>query len=598
MDYEAVSGTLTFDPGQRQAVISVPLKPPSPPWDYPKTFSVELARAEPGLLLSPFRAIDLTLIAKAIPVGFAQEEVVVSEADGVAVVPLTLPRPGEFSRTAWGYQANVRVRLGGTAVPEKHYHISRSSRDLSFYYTYGAHEEVLVGPTSLEIQLFDDLEIEGERIIELELAQPSGLAVLASGTRARVRIVDDDTTNGPKRGPNGPVADAAVAPDNRWLILGRFTSVDGRRRLGMARLLPHGEVDPTFFGLPPVRLPQRIAPDYRGGVLFSGCEGVRRLRGDGTPDWSFKPPRTDQQMKSRPWCRGPMVESWWGRSPHKELHPSHTLIRLLPDGSSDRTFRARNPDNSPLTYGFSCSVIGLLDGDILLGTDGLLVRLKSDGRLRHSYAAAIENRKVLDLLEATAGRVWALTWHSRNGSSLLLLHPEGTFETFSVDPANFLGGLQASSLDEFPDLVAGGTSVTRLRRDATGQWKHAHPPVPADARASGIPLPGGRLFLFGWFQGLGGLPRRYLAFLNTSGTVIDPLYLSDQSVLPDGRFRFRVAGQTQWPWVLETSSDWQGWTPMVTNQGLSGTFEWIEEQPAAVSTTRLFRATPHRPAQP
>ncbi|MFM7102880.1 MAG: delta-60 repeat domain-containing protein, partial [Verrucomicrobiota bacterium] len=102
-------------------------------------------------------------------------------------------------------------------------------------------------------------------------AWPAYPAQSSGGTDLTVRIRDNDFTLGARRGANGPVHALTLDPDGRLYVGGAFTSLHGRPRAGLARLLPDGRIDesfsPTHFPDGPV-VALAILPD--GGILAAG----------------------------------------------------------------------------------------------------------------------------------------------------------------------------------------------------------------------------------------------------------------------------------------------------------------------------------------
>jgi len=101
----------------------------------------------------------------------------------------------------------------------------------------------------------------------------------------------------PDTGAFGAVFDLAVQPDGRVLIAGNFTSIDFRSRNGVARLLPDGALDTSFdpgSGANDAVFSLTLDPAGRPliGGPFTSYNGTRRmglarLKPDGTLDTSF-----------------------------------------------------------------------------------------------------------------------------------------------------------------------------------------------------------------------------------------------------------------------------------------------------------------------
>ncbi len=92
-------------------------------------------------------------------------------------------------------------------------------------------------------------------------------------------------------GPNGNVADIVVDSNDKIVILGGFTEVNGVTRVGVARLNSDGSLDTTFtppgMSLFAAGNGNSIAVDTSDRVLVGGFRSVVRLGTDGTVDATF-----------------------------------------------------------------------------------------------------------------------------------------------------------------------------------------------------------------------------------------------------------------------------------------------------------------------
>jgi uncharacterized delta-60 repeat protein len=107
-----------------------------------------------------------------------------------------------------------------------------------------------------------------------------------------------DTTFAPGSGPDAPVRALAVQSDNRVLVAGEFTHVTGLSAGGIARLMPGGTNDPSFFaGSGLNSIGYSLTVDDNSGLIYVGGsftrfngthrQGFARLNTDGTLDTSF-----------------------------------------------------------------------------------------------------------------------------------------------------------------------------------------------------------------------------------------------------------------------------------------------------------------------
>jgi hypothetical protein len=94
--------------------------------------------------------------------------------------------------------------------------------------------------------IHDDALVEGNETIELRLSDPLGRMVNRPENSAQLIIVDDDNDAGVGKGLNGTIYASLVEPNNRVIVAGEFTSVDGTNRNYVARLNRQTTLDETF----------------------------------------------------------------------------------------------------------------------------------------------------------------------------------------------------------------------------------------------------------------------------------------------------------------------------------------------------------------
>ncbi|MBL9138156.1 MAG: hypothetical protein JNK85_19970 [Verrucomicrobiales bacterium] len=203
-----------------------------------------------------------------------------------------------------------------------------------------------------------------------------------------------------------------VQPDGKVLIAGTFSNVNGAPNLGVARLLPGGELDPAFkSGLSYMNYakPMAIALQSTGRILLGGQGAyygsgappvgeyrnqLCRLNSDGSWDASFETAggaanagyvehvrRIVVQPDDRILIAGAIAR--WGATPR------NGLARLQPDGALDRSFDYGSGPDGNLT-----SLALLPDGRLyVVGSfqrfSGVaipnLVRLNADGTIDEGY---------------------------------------------------------------------------------------------------------------------------------------------------------------------------------------------------------------------
>lgn len=176
--------------------------------------------------------------------------------------------------------------------------------------------------------------------------QPDGKIVLAgdfrnvngSAHRTVARLNPDGTLDesfNTGRGGDKEAYCLAIQRDGKILVGGSFASFDGSPRQRFVRLNANGKVDSTFNARAD-QGPSRMIAQPDGNILASGSfakptgprYGFTRVRPDGLPDRSFKPPWLDD-------CKAMALLSDGKILVGKKAGP---VLRLNVDGSVDSTF--------------------------------------------------------------------------------------------------------------------------------------------------------------------------------------------------------------------------------------------------------------------
>ncbi|RME95373.1 MAG: hypothetical protein D6766_03450 [Verrucomicrobia bacterium] len=291
---------------------------------------------------------------------------------------------------------------------------------------------------------------------------------------------------------SGWVRGAAVQTDNRTVIAGLFTTVDGVRRNGLARLNPDGSLDESFEVKAPVILQEMydtVAVDAAGRILVGGqpffladpadFQSARqylvRLLPDGTLDTTF-----DAGAFPSGGLDGPVlaiVVQPDGKivigGDFTQIHgvARSRLARLNEDGSVDPTFDpgaganaqvsslARLPDGRLLVGGHFTTFDGQVRGGVaLVGTDGGLedgfgasgangpvnaVAVLADGRFVVGGAFSTfagEGLQGLALLDAAGNPVPGLKTGFLHEVTAVLPRPDGTFLVGGWNPVMYFNG--------------------------------------------------------------------------------------------------------------------------------------------------------------
>lgn len=159
-------------------------------------------------------------------------------------------------------------------------------------------------------------------------------------------------------GPVGQVRALAVQPDNKTVIAGAFSRVDGIPTPGFARLLENGRIDPSFT---PPTMNSHASADVvaiqllADGRMYIGGEfekigsntalrHIARLLPNGLPDPSFTPPVISNPSRVNvilPLADGRLLVGGQNMRLGDET-AERPLFRLHADGSLDQTFNAGN----------------------------------------------------------------------------------------------------------------------------------------------------------------------------------------------------------------------------------------------------------------
>jgi uncharacterized delta-60 repeat protein len=378
LDYQATSGT--WSPSSEPSLITIPI----------------LNRAAPG----PDRSFKLVVGARTNEIRILDEQRVGSSVAGYG------PR--------LGVEADAAIRDDGSLLIWGNFgSIGGLTRDgIARLKPDGTVDESFQPPSLLlgHRRLDNIGEGSANASIQRMRFQPDG-RILAAGLFSRV--------NGESRGslirlhPDGrldeafgrglsfdsDIADLAIQPDGRILVVGGFERVSGVRRPFILRLKEDGNPDETFQ---PNGGPVHDASTWVGAVAvqsdgriviggrFHRVDGVplpnlARLNPDGTLDRSFKArggaSGQVERIRLQPDGRIVLVgifDSVGGRAAKK-------LARLNADGSNDLTFRPPNPDADV------SDVVCLPDGRMFVG--GVFTRIAG---VRRPFLALLNADGTLD----------------------------------------------------------------------------------------------------------------------------------------------------------------------------------------------------------
>ncbi|MBU6403030.1 MAG: hypothetical protein KGS61_22130, partial [Verrucomicrobia bacterium] len=461
-------------------------------------------------------------------------------------------------------------------------------------------------PPGFTIPLHDDVTAYGDHTVLLTLRNPSSNLVLGALSNAVLTIRNDNTAAGVQVGLNGPVNTMVVQPDGKVVIGGEFTLVDGRSRNHLARLNSDTTLDPTFdpgTGTDASVLALALQADERiivGGAFtnLNGvyCGRIARLNPDGSVDRSF-----DSGLG-------------WSGPINPSVNPGVTAVAVQSDGriltggsltnfnGTQRPGIARlNPDGS-LDTGFVPEVrcfkvtglVGSPDGQTLVagtlgltpvGVDAGLVRLNTDGTVDTNFSVtnfyfgdvtcmAVEPNG--DILAAPYGGF---------GPTLPAIKPNGiedpAFRMSSV--SGWVGDITIQNDGKI--LVTSGPYGSLFSYEG---WYYTllrlNPDGSVDATFQGLrypsitntynvsmtvdktaALPDGTILVTGTFSEGATRPPFYLWRLNPDGSGVQDLHFLPPVRLPNGQLHLALRGQWSKPYALQVSEDLTNWITVATN---------------------------------
>ena len=267
-------------------------------------------------------------------------------------------------------------------------------------------DEALAVPAGAVDTFFDPRPGPNQFVNALAL-QPDGKLIVggtftAFGGVSRPRIArleingQVDSTFAPGQGANGSVNAVALQPDGKVLLGGGFTKVGNRNRSGIARLTTAGALDTSFnpgAGADNPVNAMALQPDGKviivgGFATYNGVTraGVARLLPNGVLDQSFFPGTGANGPVSTVALQSDGKVVMGGEFTTFNSLPIRRLVRLNVDGSVDGTFDTSQSPNSSVR-----SVVVQPDGRIVVAGG-----FTSIGGTARSYIARFNDDGTLD----------------------------------------------------------------------------------------------------------------------------------------------------------------------------------------------------------
>lgn len=392
--------------------------------------------------------------------------------------------------------------------------------------------------------------------------QPDGRIIVAGDftrfgdlTNPRNRIVrltpagDIDTTFAPSF--DGPTFDVKVQPDGRVLVGGRFVTVNGATRGGLARISMNGAIDTTFVTNTSVTVPidyqvNRIAIQPDGGIViggaftqvngFAGYNRLARVYPDGRLDADTVltivggPATTMVSLPNGQTLLGGGFTNVGGAA-------RQGLARIGWTGGNDSSFA--NPQLTGWVYSIGVQKNGgyIVGGDFTSaggGTQSKLARILSNGAVDGSFAPTFNAGAYINAvaIQPDGKIIIAGSFTTVNGTArtrVARLNASGSLDmsfNANVDQPPLVMALQADGkilIGGYFENVGGVTHAALARLNIDGNVDSTFNPV-----IGGVPIHevyeitidrNGGILVGGKFDSVNSVPRQNIARLQTNGAL-------------------------------------------------------------------------------
>jgi uncharacterized delta-60 repeat protein len=400
-----------------------------------------------------------------------------------------------------------------------------------------------------------------------------------------------------------------ITPQNeKVLIAGDFTHVNGEARPGLARLNPDGSVDSSYGLVPADGTISVILPDPVGNIYIAGSfdhigqtprSSLARLLPEGGLDLNFDAGAgPNGRIRSLALLEAGQVLC--GGTFNRFAGEPAVHLALTDDaGQHDLAFKPSFLHSSAIEAGIETIALQP-DGKILVGgtfetSRGFehLVRLNADGTLDESFAGLhgpiLYPKAILPLAN---GQVLIAGIANSDGSGLIRrLNSDRTVdETFQ--PPLFKG-----SIDCFAIEANGGIILSGSFTEVNGQFRRGLVRLSSEGRldlnwsvAANGPVtditldPEGNLLIAGAFTTIDGASRRGVArILSQTGFGFKAASANSE------QFSAKLQARAGVYYVIESSQDLRTWSSVATNYSASTELA-ISDNSVTVHSRRFFRA--------
>ncbi len=476
------------------------------------------------------------------------------------------------------------------------------------------------GETSkaINIPILDDTLVEGNEFFTIILSNPQGGAQLSPATSITVTIVDDDLGPGSfdstfNFSSDGSVNSLQVLSDDKILVGGAFTQLSGFGSTDFGRLLADGSFD-TALSSSGANGAVYAVNSAGGGSFVLGGEFtlvnavnrsyVARLSTNGIVDANFV-----QTAGIDGLVRALGVQSNGKIIAGGDfLNPVRSIARLNGNGSLDISF-----DPTAGTDGTVLAIAVQPNDKILVGGSftkagtiprGNIARLNANGSIDLTFQTIGAGGSVAAIaLQSDGKSIVAGDFVGIGGSSrtrVARLDTNGVVDsTFNLSgaPAGMVNAVAiqrdgkiyiAGSFTQIGSVIR--NHIARLNADGTLDTTF-DPGRGADAPVLAIGVQqNGKVIIGGAFQTVNGFSSQGLARLN-SDPAVPPGAIVITSISQNGQGQpvlvfDSTAGQS---YQLETTTDFQGWTPVGAPTVATGSSTEITDTTSPITNARFYR---------
>ncbi|HWH71537.1 MAG TPA: Calx-beta domain-containing protein, partial [Candidatus Sulfotelmatobacter sp.] len=444
-DYEAVSGTLHFAPGERSQFISIPLRPDGSV-EGPETFEVWLSQAGGGASLGALTNVTVTLMDGPAGTAGAPDTNYVVQLDGPVqrILPLADGR---------AIIAGSFTNVNGQLCPNLARLLADGTRDPGFGRTQALDGEVYAMA----------LDSAGRLLVAGYFQRVDGVwrpGLARFGTDGTLDMAFKPFEGWPTNSYGGiTMQSLAVLADGSIVCGGEIPEDNYYTRDALLKFSPAGDLDTAFTNrMPPSLIASKLSPLPDGDFLLIGGGfggSLVRLHPDGSINFGFLPP-ADRQFAYYGGDLGVLPD---GRvtvagipSSFYGLLSLPPVWRLNPDGSLDSGFSVSNsvsaPGNLQSVDALSVAADGrvLVAGSFSTATSSMrtLRRLQADGAMDWSFdpgtglkATASSGAVYLNALVSLPGGGWLLggdfaSYNGFNQPHLVKVLPEAVTQPLVI----------------------------------------------------------------------------------------------------------------------------------------------------------------------